>query len=189
MAVEANGAVNPELRVWVGQMERRQLAAEAAAACKTRDRCLSGWQRVGGALELASVFAPLPTPAKATLAVKITAAGAKSTKAGRVVAPANRATGTTVIGRHPDYVELSERLGARRFDVPKSVWDSWTPEQQWAANRRFLDRTITRGDEIVLATPVRQAGRSFYRRELGYLFSKGYRMADDGRHLVAPQAR
>jgi hypothetical protein len=82
-AAYADGAINADLVPWVRQQERRQAAAEAAAACRTSDSCLSGWQRVGGALELASVFAPLPTPTKATLALKVTAAGVKGTKAAK----------------------------------------------------------------------------------------------------------
>lgn len=57
--------------------------------------------------------------------------------------------------------------------------------EQWAANQKFLDRAIARGDDFVLATPLDnvRAG-SFFERELQYLFSKGYQLADDGARLV-----
>ena len=104
----------------------------------------------------------------------------------RAVAPAKRTSGTTVVGRNPAYTKLSDELDARRFEVPTSIWNSWTKAQQEGANLRFLDRTIARGDRIVLATPISQAGDGFYKFELNYLFSRGYRVGTDGSHLVRP---
>lgn len=69
------------------------------------------------------------------------------------VAPAKRMTGETVLGRHLDYVKLSEKLGARRFEVPMQHWNSMTRAEQCAANQKFLDRTILGGDTIRLASP------------------------------------
>lgn len=47
--------------------------------------------------------------------------------------------------------------------------------ERWAANQKFLDRLISRGDEVVLSTPLDQirAGSSL-EREVQYLFSHGY---------------
>jgi hypothetical protein len=62
-----------------------------------------------------------------------------------------------------------------------------TPDEQWAANQRFLDRTISRGDDIQLATPIhRVRPGSFYERELQYLGSRGYRPNQGGDRLMAP---
>ena len=61
---------------------------------------------------------------------------------------------TTILGHYPEYVEISEQLGARRFQIPTEVWNKMSPAEQWAANQKFLDRTILRGDSIRLATPL-----------------------------------
>jgi hypothetical protein len=91
-----------------------------------------------------------------------------------------------VIGRYPEYLKLAEKLGSRRFSVPKETWERMTPDERWAANQRFLDRAIARQDEFVLATPVTPAIplRSSYRRELEYLLSKGYRFSSDQTRLL-----
>ena len=89
-----------------------------------------------------------------------------------------------VIGHHPEYKELAERIDAEYFEVPKEVWDN-LGDQSWAANRKFLDRAIERGDDILLATPIdRVRPGSDLEQELDYLVSKGYRVSDDGIRLV-----
>jgi hypothetical protein len=96
-------------------------------------------------------------------------------------------SGKTVLGHYPEYIELSNKLGARRFDIPADVWSKMTPAQQWAANQKFLDRLIKRGDEIILATPANQARPgSFYAKELEYLSSKGYQLGPDGARMILP---
>ena len=101
------------------------------------------------------------------------------------VAPAKRASDQTVLGRYPDYVRVSDQLDARRFEVPPETWERMTPAERWEANRKFLDRTISRGDEIVLSNPASQAkpGTTFY-DEIKYLESRGYRVSDDGLHML-----
>lgn len=108
--------------------------------------------------------------------------------AAKGVAPAKRATGTTVLGHYPEYVKMSDDLMARRFDIPTDVWNRMSSTQQWTANRTFLDRTISRGDDIRLATPI-DAVRpgSFYERELQYLMSRGYSPGSDGLSLLGPR--
>ena len=57
--------------------------------------------------------------------------------------------------------------------------------EKWSANRKFLDRMIVRGDEIVLATPLeRVKSGSYYQRELNYLFQKGFQVSKDGTRLI-----
>jgi hypothetical protein len=46
--------------------------------------------------------------------------------------------GRTVLGKFPEYMNLSEKIGARRFSIPTSVWNKMSPAQQWAANQRFF---------------------------------------------------
>jgi len=60
--------------------------------------------------------------------------------------------------------------------------------QRWAANQKFLDRMIVRGDVIILATPAGQAkAGSWFARELEYLAGKGYTPSADGLRMLPPQ--
>lgn len=94
-------------------------------------------------------------------------------------------TGTSVLGHYPEYVKLAESLGARRFQIPTSVWNKMSAAEQWTANTKFLDRMILRGDNIRLATPLNQVKPgSFFQKELNYLFDKGYKVSSDGLWLV-----
>lgn len=57
--------------------------------------------------------------------------------------------------------------------------------EQWAANQKFLDRMVVRGDDIVLATPLDKVRPgSYFARELEYLAAKGYRPSADGTKLI-----
>jgi RHS repeat-associated protein len=94
-------------------------------------------------------------------------------------------TGTTVLGHYPEYVKLAESIGARRFQIPTSVWNKMSAAEQWTANTKFLDRMILRGDKIRLATPLNQVKPgSFFQKELNYLFDKGYKVSSDGLWLT-----
>ncbi len=93
--------------------------------------------------------------------------------------------GTSVLGHYPEYVKLAESLGARRFQIPTSVWNKMSAAEQWTANTKFLDRMILRGDNIRLATPLNQVKPgSFFQKELNYLFGKGYKVSSDGLWLT-----
>jgi RHS repeat-associated protein len=103
----------------------------------------------------------------------------------KVTAPAKRATGVTVLGHMEDYVKLSDELNARRFSIPENIWRKMSDEERWVANKKFLDRTIARGDDIILATTLdRVREGSFFAKELQYLFNKGYRVSADGTRLI-----
>jgi len=100
-------------------------------------------------------------------------------------ARAGAGAGKTVLGHFPEYVETAAELGARRFNIPTAVWNKMSSANQWAANQKFLDRLIARGDEIILATPAGQArAGSFFARELEYLASKGYAPSADGLRML-----
>lgn len=80
---------------------------------------------------------------------------------------------------------MAESLGARVFKIPEKIWNEMSPEQRWEANRKFLDRMIERGDEIILATPIERARpNSFFLRELEYLRKMGYVPNSDGSRMV-----
>lgn len=85
------------------------------------------------------------------------------------------------------YVSVAKTLGARYFNAPTKVWDAMTPAQQWAANAKFLDRLIARGDTVILATQASAArAGSFFARELEYLSARGYTLAEDGMRMLPP---
>lgn len=94
----------------------------------------------------------------------------------------------TVLGHYPRYIELANEIGARKFDVPINVWNKMTSIEKWVANQKFLDRLIKRGDEIILATPVKNVDdmTGYFRRELDYLIQKGYRLNVDGTRMIKP---
>jgi hypothetical protein len=103
------------------------------------------------------------------------------------IAPAKRNSGITVLGHYPEYVELSDAMLARRYQIPDDVWKKMSDAERWAANQRFLDRTMARGDAIVLATPVANARPgSYYAREIQYMIDKGFSVSADGKTLLPP---
>ena len=99
----------------------------------------------------------------------------------RVTSAAERA----VIGHIPGYSELAERLGARYFDIPANIWEKMTDAERWAANQKFRDRAIARGNEIILETaPSAARPGSVFARELQYLRERGFRPTPDGTRLI-----
>ena len=61
-----------------------------------------------------------------------------------------------------------------------------TKAEQWAANQKFLDRMIRRGDDIILSNPVKNVNEvtGAFRQELDYLIQQGFRLSDDGTRLL-----
>lgn len=59
--------------------------------------------------------------------------------------------------------------------------------EQWAANVRFLDASIARGDSFILSNSAFAAkqGTAFY-KEIQYLLSNGYKISSDGMSLFKP---
>lgn len=91
----------------------------------------------------------------------------------------------TVLGHYPEYVELTEELGAESMQVPMDQWDAMTPEEQWQTTTGFFDRMMQADHNFRLATPVERARPgSYYVRELNYLFGKGYKLSPDGLWLI-----
>ncbi len=94
--------------------------------------------------------------------------------------------GKTVLGKFPDYLKLADKLNARRFNIPEHIWAKMTDQQRWAANVKFLDRMIARGDDIILSNPVKDINivTGAFRKELDYLIGKGFRISKDGTHMI-----
>ncbi len=94
--------------------------------------------------------------------------------------------GVVVLGHHPTYSKVGTEVGAKFFNIPTAIWKKMSPAQQWEANKKFLDRAISRGDKFGLATPLNQVKPgSFYQKELNYLIhEKGYKVSADGLWLI-----
>ncbi len=88
--------------------------------------------------------------------------------------------GLTVLGRYPTYLQVAERLKANVLNDPPDIWNSLTKAQQWARNKDFLDQAIEAGHRFHLATPFAEGivlpSDKFYRMELDYLLSQGYKL-------------
>jgi hypothetical protein len=109
-------------------------------------------------------------------------AGSSSTARGTVAATQG---GTSVLGHFPEYLVRAEQLGASRFNIPAELWARMSPAQRWAANQKFLDDLVARGDQAVLTTRVgRVTVGSTLEREIQYLLNRGYQIVDDGWRLV-----
>ena len=109
----------------------------------------------------------------------------------RIVGKGIGESGVTVLGTYNEltggYVALAEKMGANYFQVPNWAWNILGKSEQWGANVRFLDAAILRGDSFVLSNSAFTAkqGTSYY-KEIQYLLSRGYKIADDGMLLFKP---
>jgi hypothetical protein len=114
-----------------------------------------------------------------------TASGLALGGAAKLVGPAAK-SGTSVLGKFPDYMKLSGELGAKRFSIPTDIWNKMSKAEQWGANRKFLDRMISRGDDIILSNRVKNIDdvSGAFRQELDYLINKGFRISSDGLRVV-----
>ena len=94
--------------------------------------------------------------------------------------------GVAVIGKFPYYLELAEKIGASRFNIPIEIWNRMNKAEQWAANVKYLDRVIARGDKIILSERVTDINKitGDFRKELDYLISKGYKLSSDGLQMI-----
>lgn len=91
-----------------------------------------------------------------------------------------RVSSTTVLGHFPGYITLSDKLGARRFDVGPSAWAGMGTAMAWMANRHFLNAMIHAGDSFVLSVNPRlvRPGTWLF-RELVHLRCRRVRIPDD----------
>lgn len=82
--------------------------------------------------------------------------------------------GVTVLGHYPLYARVSDKLGARHLEVSSATWAILGSVGRWRENRYFLDRTLARGDQVVLSHPPAFAKPgSALDRELRYLRTNG----------------
>ncbi|KQR82114.1 hypothetical protein [Sphingomonas sp. Leaf343] len=148
--------------------------------------------QVGGLRRAAADTAAVDTTAARTAATARTGEEASAPLHKPLAKPAKRQTGTTVLGHNPDYQALANKGGDRYFDIPTQQWDritkGMTKDQIFDRfNKPFIDRTIARGDAIILSNSVTKVKPdSYLARELDYLFSKGYKPAKDGLSLIKP---
>jgi RHS repeat-associated protein len=95
-----------------------------------------------------------------------------------------------VIGKYPNYLKVADQIGAKRFNIPTSVWNKMSEAQRWTANQKFLDRAIARGGDIMLDKSIKDIGSvsGELRKELNYLSQRGYQLSGDGSRMVrSPQ--
>jgi hypothetical protein len=90
--------------------------------------------------------------------------------------------------KFPEYRRLADEIGAKRFNIPAGQWNKMSSAEQWAANQKFLDRAIARGDEIILSNPVKKVSdvSGSLRKELDYLSEKGFKLNKDGTRMIRP---
>ena len=92
---------------------------------------------------------------------------------------------TTVLGKYPKYINDANDIGGNKFDIPTEVWNNMTDAEKWTANKKFLDRAINRGDDIMLSTPFDpEKTTGYFRKEVDYLMSQGYKLNEDGTRLI-----
>ena len=117
----------------------------------------------------------------------LTAASPIAGRLGPLAAKGIATEGKTVLGHFPEYKQLGESLSARTFNVPEAVWNKMPEAERWGANQKFLDRMISRGDQVILSTPLDKVRPgSYFARELEYLGSKGHVPSADGTRLIKP---
>lgn len=100
--------------------------------------------------------------------------------------PSSRKTGKmAVLGPYPTYVKLAEDMDSKYFNIPPDAWAKMSKEEQWLANRKFLDRAASRGEVFILAINYDEVGpKTQLRKEIDYLKDLGYRPSNDGRMLI-----
>jgi RHS repeat-associated protein len=129
-----------------------------------------------------------------TLLIGIQVGAALLTDGGSEVPEAAAATsemaeeaGTSVIGHYPEYTNLAQELKANYFSIPKEQWSAMTETERWAANQKFLDDAIARGDTFRLATRLKDVREgSSLEKEIQYLLKSGYKLQGNGTALVPP---
>lgn len=83
------------------------------------------------------------------------------------------------------YENAAHETGAKYFHVDPQKFKSWSPGKQWAMNEKFLRNAVRDNARVYLATP-HQFATGHYRREIGYLQSKGYIISSDGLYMHKP---
>lgn len=140
-------------------------AAATAAASNTHTGAFRGSDSATNALQLRSLTKS-PRLAAKSLSTEIRALSeAHLTESGR-----------TVLGHFPGYVEKAQARGASYF-VIGDAWKGLNEADRWAANRHFLDKIASSGDQVLLSTAkTKIRPGSSLAREVQYLTQeKGYR--------------
>jgi RHS repeat-associated protein len=134
-----------------------------------------GWAALHAAMALSDVI-----PAKAGLTA-LGKAGAKAFARKEVAAVLGKFTNS------PNYLQVAEKIGAKKFDIPRHIWKKMTEAERWTANQKFLDRAIARGGDFVLDKPIKDIASvsGQLRKELDYLSrQRGFELSRDGSRMV-----
>lgn len=146
------------------------------------------WKLNWGKAAAAAVPA-VPKAAERVAAIPTSFLGARrATEAAGVKPPPmlfKGGTNQTVLGSWPTYLTTAEKMKGQALNMPPEVWEKMSQAERWAANKRFLDKAIYRGDQFFLATdPFFAEPASWYAKELQYLLANGYVLNDAGNKLI-----
>jgi RHS repeat-associated protein len=94
---------------------------------------------------------------------------------------------TTVLGRVGWYEKVAAEMGYNSFQVSDEVWKAMTLEERLAANHKFLDEAVARGDEIIFSHRVKaiEDEVGMFQDELKYLKGKGFELSSDGTKMIS----
>ncbi len=84
------------------------------------------------------------------------------------------------------YEKVAAEMGYNSFQVAPEVWAAMSVSERLAANMKFLDDVIARGDEIVFSKKVASISSESgaFREELEYMYKNGYNLTKDGMGMV-----
>jgi hypothetical protein len=118
-------------------------------------------------------YASLITAGIAGPELASTAAGLAARGIGAYYATAAGGT-AAVLGRYPEYLDAAESMGANVFNMPARLYGvvDWAGES-WTANQAFLDRVVSSGQQIYLASPPLGQEGSVFQDEMFYLTGTG----------------
>ncbi len=92
-------------------------------------------------------------------------------------------TTVRVLGSNPLYRNVAEAFSGKAFNVPQDIWELMSADEQWAANRLFLDRGIANGDPFLVVTGGRPWGTGLT-AEIKHLMENGYDWTSNGLGLA-----
>ena len=151
---------------------------------------------IGGAIGLGlGATAAVALTGSATASVSVVATSAKATASITLAAASGGIkkcsnlyqNGVPTIGHYPEYVKLAKKINGKIFQMPSQIFDKMSKAEQWAANKKFLDRAISRNEPFNLATKLENMRPdSFYEEEVKYLLDKGYKLNEYGTMLLPP---
>ena len=87
-----------------------------------------------------------------------------------------------IIGAFPDYLNLSEALGTKVFNLPPKVWKNTSMKEINKANFKFITRGADKNATFILSNPERMPNQYGIglKNEIKWLENLGYKISNDG---------